>query len=292
MTRYRSILFIIPAFYLYYSVVSYFGVILSDKYEIFPVFNWSLFTYVTDVRQFCEIEVVAIDGRSLEQPTPYYGLPDRFAGAKARNPTLFKLLQRACRAKKREDLDKFAALREVVETGFFGGPVQGALSLGYSHLQSDRSLARWVHHRQGSSRQLSHKGAFALIFAAPKKAAPFLLRLSLRKGDSQTSANIAECTMARSGWFAFTTQRTFSLSTLSWKSCGQSVSPVPVWIPFGLWCGSNGWPRAQFPYCFAFVGLVGISRPSRLAPQKRSDFGRIFPTHGGRSPQLLRGRQS
>jgi len=117
MRKYNNILYIIPTFYLYYTIIAFFGV-LSDKYEIFPVFNWSLFTYVTDVRNFCEIEVISIGDELLDAPTPYYSLPSKFAGARNRSPTVFKLLQKVCRAKRQGQAEKFAKLRAVLESNF------------------------------------------------------------------------------------------------------------------------------------------------------------------------------
>ena len=103
---------------MYYAVFAFFGGIFSSKYEVFPIFNWSLFTYVSDVRNFCEIEVTSIDGVSVKPPTRFYDLPDEFAAARTRSATVFKLLQKTCRAQLAGQEDAFEAFREVLESSY------------------------------------------------------------------------------------------------------------------------------------------------------------------------------
>ena len=73
---------------------------------------------MSDVRDYCEIEVTSIDGVSVEPPTRFYELPDEFAAARTRSATVFKLLQKTCRARVAGREDAFKAFREVLESSY------------------------------------------------------------------------------------------------------------------------------------------------------------------------------
>ena len=115
MRKFRSLIVIIPAFYLYYASIAVFGGILSDKYEYFPFFNWSLFSYVSDIRHLCELEIISINGRVLDPPANFYALPQDFEAARTKDSTVLKLLQKIANAKAAGDQQRFEELREVLD---------------------------------------------------------------------------------------------------------------------------------------------------------------------------------
>lgn len=114
--EFRNLILLIPVFYICYILVANIGAILSNRSELFPVFNWSLFTYVSDVRKLCELEVLSIDGVRLDRPTRFYELRNRFRAG--RDVTVLKLVNRSCNAKSEGRENTFEELRKVLESSF------------------------------------------------------------------------------------------------------------------------------------------------------------------------------
>lgn len=121
MKKFKNLVVIIPTFYLYYASIAVFGGIWSDKYEYFPFFNWSLFSYVSETRRLCELEVVSIDGRILDPPVNFYDLPQDFGAARAKDSTVLKLLQKIANAKFAGNHQRFEELREVLDRTYLSG---------------------------------------------------------------------------------------------------------------------------------------------------------------------------
>jgi len=143
MKRFRSLIILIPAVYIYYALVAYFGAIISSKYEIFPAFNWSLFTYVSDVRDLCEVEILSIDGVRLDRPTRLAELQDQFRAG--RDATVLKLLQKVCRAKYTGRDATFEDLRDVFESRYLSDKKNVEYRLVIHNYEP---IARW---RDGST---------------------------------------------------------------------------------------------------------------------------------------------
>lgn len=118
MKTYRNSIVRIPTLLICYCLIAFLGGGVSSNYELFPVFNWSLFSDVTDTRVLCEIEVLSIDGVELDSPTRFYDLRDEFEAARSRDVTVLKLLQRICGAKLARREDTFNDLRVVLESGY------------------------------------------------------------------------------------------------------------------------------------------------------------------------------
>ena len=120
LTRYKTAQRLVPALFIVYSCVAVAGGHWTPKREIFPFFNWSLFTTVSDRRSLCEVEILALDGVRLEAPTRFYDLPQRFAAAQQRSINVVKLALSMAKAHKAGDRERFEALRGVLESAYLG----------------------------------------------------------------------------------------------------------------------------------------------------------------------------
>jgi len=118
MKSYRRAIALMPSFFLCYCMFAFLGAGFASKHEIFPVFNWSLFSEVREVRELCEVEVLSINDMPLKLPTRFYELPGEFSAARNRDATVMKLTQRVCRATIAGDEKTFAKLRNVLESSF------------------------------------------------------------------------------------------------------------------------------------------------------------------------------
>ncbi|HUT49522.1 MAG TPA: hypothetical protein VM325_09290 [Alphaproteobacteria bacterium] len=101
-----------------YLCIAVAGGVQSPKGEIFPFFNWSLFTYVSDHRQLIEIEILAINGVRLDAPTRFHDLPKQFAGARNKSVSILKLASRMAAAHIDGDQARFRSLRKVLEATY------------------------------------------------------------------------------------------------------------------------------------------------------------------------------
>ena len=128
MYKDRSIFWVIFAV-LYLLVSNYAGVLAQNRAELFPVFNWSMFTNQS------EYEVVnptlfidSLNGRKLPQPKLAYELKDEFpkigSGVSLRKST-YSLVN----AIKRKQLDSIERLRKVIERRYLSGPTQLSYSV-------------------------------------------------------------------------------------------------------------------------------------------------------------------
>ena len=105
------------------------GPLGSNRSEIFPLFNWSLFTNATaEARYDYAIFVEKIDGRALARPTLVYELKHRIKGVgsginlrKASVAFAFAILGK--------DRDKTRARRNTIERTYLRGPRQMTYSL-------------------------------------------------------------------------------------------------------------------------------------------------------------------
>lgn len=94
MERYRKQRMVMVWFITAYCFFAYAGGRLSPRGEFFPVFNWSLFTYVAKTRTLPEVYVFRIGDKILDKPTPYMDLGAYFSQAKDRSTNGKKILER------------------------------------------------------------------------------------------------------------------------------------------------------------------------------------------------------
>ena len=124
----RTGLFLAAAI-LYILAANTLGPLGYNRSEIFPFFNWSLFTNATAESRFdYAIFVEKIDGRALAEPTLVYKLKGDIKGIgvgidlrKASVAFAFAILGK--------DRDKIRGLRSTIERSYLRGPRQMTYSL-------------------------------------------------------------------------------------------------------------------------------------------------------------------
>jgi len=117
LTQRRIILLFVAA----YVAVAYLGGRMSPRGEFFPVFNWSLFTYVAETRSLPEVYVYRIGNERFASPRPYSELGAYFELARKRSTDGKKILERALRAREPEERRQ---LVRVLENRLFDGQAQ------------------------------------------------------------------------------------------------------------------------------------------------------------------------
>lgn len=70
----------------------------DSKAELFPFFNWSLFSTSSNPRADIVVVVRSIDGKALPEPQYFYALTDVFATARSRDSRFAKSLDRLAKA--------------------------------------------------------------------------------------------------------------------------------------------------------------------------------------------------
>jgi hypothetical protein len=83
--------------------------------ELFPFFNWSLFSHTAAQKSDAAVLVRMIDGQIMEPPMLYYAMPETFEGAKRRDPQLLKASQRMVRAFLAGDEVTLESTRRIIE---------------------------------------------------------------------------------------------------------------------------------------------------------------------------------
>lgn len=84
--------------------------------EIYPFFNWSLFSRSTPFYTDATLRITSIDGTPLEQPQLFYDLQDRLSAAKSQDALAFKIVGQFTHAVITGDEARAAELRRVLET--------------------------------------------------------------------------------------------------------------------------------------------------------------------------------
>jgi hypothetical protein len=90
--------------------------------EIFPVFSWSLFSYVEAHKTEFAVLVTEVDGRQLEAPREFMDSKDLFAGAG--NMRAYYTIQNFGWAVMRRDLETVNKLRRLFESEYMKGPAR------------------------------------------------------------------------------------------------------------------------------------------------------------------------
>ena len=96
-----------------YVLVATFGA-QARHGEIFPFFNWSLFSDISDVRARASLEIVALDGIALPSPRPIFQLVERFPLDREAASTLSKNVQMLGRAMISHDSSEVVRLSGMI----------------------------------------------------------------------------------------------------------------------------------------------------------------------------------
>ncbi|HSF94612.1 MAG TPA: hypothetical protein VLA52_06250 [Thermohalobaculum sp.] len=107
--------------FLAYSLVASMGMSFHERKEVFPVFSWSLFTYVWENAWGYEVDIVRVDDQVFDPPKNFYELGHIFSFAGARDPGIIKAASDVVSARE-HDPDRLDDLRAVIEDRYLAGP--------------------------------------------------------------------------------------------------------------------------------------------------------------------------
>src|SRR5438477_2752554 len=88
---------------------------LLHRDELFPFFNWSLFSDTSSERIVHVIRVDSVDERVLPSPRFYFDMTETFARAKQRDSIVSKTVARLVEAIHNDDKQAISRIREVIE---------------------------------------------------------------------------------------------------------------------------------------------------------------------------------
>jgi len=83
--------------------------------EIFPFFNWSLFSVTSNERTISVIRFDSINEKPLPSPRLYFDMGDIFASAKQRDPTVWKTTETLASAIQHDDQETISRARKLIE---------------------------------------------------------------------------------------------------------------------------------------------------------------------------------
>jgi hypothetical protein len=104
-----------------YAVVADLGGRLSARGEFFPVFNWSLFTYVDAYPLLAELHVISIGDKRFDKPINYFQLGSYYDAARRRSSGVSKAVVRLHIALRLKDAAQVTRMRKVIEKGYLSG---------------------------------------------------------------------------------------------------------------------------------------------------------------------------
>ena len=130
----------LAAFVVVYAVVAEWGARVSPHLEFFPVFNWSLFTFVHPDPTHPELHVVSIGDKTFAAPVNYFDLDSYFEPARQRASTVTKTLRRLRAAIAANDAAEIARLRKIIETRYLSGHGPIEYEIRFVHFNA---LERW-----------------------------------------------------------------------------------------------------------------------------------------------------
>ena len=123
MYKDRSTVWVIFAI-LYLLVSNYAGVLAQNRAELFPVFNWSMFTSQSEYEVVNPMLFIdSINGQELAQPELAYELKDEFPKI-GTGVSLRKTAYSLVNAIRRDEPDNILRLRNVIEQQYLSGPAQ------------------------------------------------------------------------------------------------------------------------------------------------------------------------
>lgn len=106
-----------PALVLAYAAVAITATSVRHN-ELFPFFNWSLFSTSSNPKFDTVLIVRSIDGKPLQRPQLFYSLTDHFGAARTRDSRLAKALDRWANAILTGDDTTSISLKRVTEQTF------------------------------------------------------------------------------------------------------------------------------------------------------------------------------
>ena len=83
--------------------------------EIFPFFNWSLFSVSSNERTISVIRFDSINEKPLPSPRLYYDMGEIFAYAKQRDSTVWKTVETLASAIQHDDQEMISRARKLIE---------------------------------------------------------------------------------------------------------------------------------------------------------------------------------
>lgn len=101
-----------------YCFVALFISRLDSRPELFPFFNWSLFSVSSAERAQYALRVHSVDGKPLEAPRFFYDMPGTFAHARQRNINVSKVVQDMGRAVSQKRPQTADEKRRMIEQRF------------------------------------------------------------------------------------------------------------------------------------------------------------------------------
>jgi hypothetical protein len=77
----------------FYILVTFYGARLDSRPEIFPFFNWSLFSSSSGERNEYALLIRGVEGQSLAKPQLFYDMKGTFMHARQRDVNVSKVVQ-------------------------------------------------------------------------------------------------------------------------------------------------------------------------------------------------------
>ncbi len=114
---------------LYVLASNYLGILSQNRAELFPIFNWSMFTNVSRYEvENVELFIDKIDGKELDPPVIAKMLPSEFPNVGA-GISLRKTVYSLATAIDFKDQDSIARLKRVIDRRYLAGPRQVTYSI-------------------------------------------------------------------------------------------------------------------------------------------------------------------
>lgn len=107
--------------FLVYLLVAALGMKFHERKEFFPVFSWSLFTYVWEHAWGYEVEITRIDDQVFDPPRNYFEFPHVFAFAAMRDNAVVKAAS-AFASVREKTPGRDEDLRAALEDRYLAGP--------------------------------------------------------------------------------------------------------------------------------------------------------------------------
>src|SRR5690349_19153873 len=99
----------------FYILVAFYGARLDSRPEIFPFFNWSLFSSSAGERNEYALLIRSVEGQSLTKPQLFYEMKDTFTHARQRDINVSKVVQELGSALHQNKADLAEEKRRMIE---------------------------------------------------------------------------------------------------------------------------------------------------------------------------------
>lgn len=87
----------------------------SKSNEIFPFFNWSLFSSISSLKTVPALRLHSINGRTLPSPRLYFDMGETFVLARQRDVNCWKTVLALVDALRADDKEKVGRMRRLIE---------------------------------------------------------------------------------------------------------------------------------------------------------------------------------